>query len=62
MIVDERIITFINSLDTKNSEILEDIEREALADNVLKGAPYGKKTYARSGSRNCRRFLCVIDE
>ena len=23
MIVDERIITFINSLDTKNSEILE---------------------------------------
>ena len=53
MIVDERIITFINSLDTKNSEILEDIEREALADNVpiirremqsfLKGAPYGKK-------------------
>ena len=34
MIVDERIITFINSLDTKNSEILEDIEREALADNV----------------------------
>ena len=35
MIVDERIITFINSLDTKNSEILEDIEREALADNCL---------------------------
>ena len=33
MIVDERIITFINSLDTKNSEILEDIEREAHLDN-----------------------------
>lgn len=72
MIVDERIITFINSLDTKNSEILEDIEREALADNVpiirremqsfLKVLLIGKKTYARSGSRNCRRFLCVIDE
>lgn len=29
MIVDERIVTFINSLDTKNSEILETIEREA---------------------------------
>ena len=29
MIVDERIITFINSLDTKNSEILEQIETEA---------------------------------
>ncbi|WP_178007904.1 O-methyltransferase [Mediterraneibacter sp.] len=34
MIVDERIVTFINSLDTKNSEILEVIEREALDDNV----------------------------
>ena len=72
MIVDERIITFINSLDTKNSEILEDIEREALADNVpiirremqsfLKVLLMVKKTYARSRSRNCRRFLCVIDE
>ncbi|CUX21043.1 O-methyltransferase [Clostridium sp. C105KSO13] len=30
MIVDERITTFINSLDTENSEILEAIEREAL--------------------------------
>ncbi len=30
MIVDERITTFINSLDTENSEILEAIEQEAL--------------------------------
>ena len=30
MIIDERIITFINSMDRENSEILEDIEREAL--------------------------------
>ena len=30
MIVDERIRTFINSLDTQNSEILEVIEKEAL--------------------------------
>lgn len=30
MVVDERIITFINSLETENSEILEAIEREAL--------------------------------
>ena len=29
MIVDERIITFINSMDTENSEILEQIEKEA---------------------------------
>ena len=34
MIVDERIVTFINSMDTENSEILEKIEREALADDV----------------------------
>lgn len=30
MIVDERIVTFINSLETENSRILEAIEREAL--------------------------------
>ena len=30
MIVDERIVTFINSLETQNSEILETIEQEAL--------------------------------
>lgn len=30
MIVDERITTFINSMDTENSEILEAIEKEAL--------------------------------
>ncbi|HAX52931.1 O-methyltransferase [Muricomes intestini] len=34
MIVDERITTFINSLETENSEILEAIEREALDTNV----------------------------
>lgn len=34
MIVDDRIVTFINSLDTKNSEILEKIEKEARAADV----------------------------
>lgn len=34
MIVDERIVTFINSLDIKNSELLEKIEKEARADDV----------------------------
>ena len=34
MIVDERIVTFINSLDTANSRILEDIEKEALSADV----------------------------
>ena len=31
MIVDERIVTFINSLETENSEILEAVEQEALS-------------------------------
>ena len=31
MIVDERIVTFINSLDTRNNELLETIENEARA-------------------------------
>ncbi|MGO5051188.1 O-methyltransferase [Lachnospiraceae bacterium LCP25S3_G4] len=30
MIVDERMVTFINSLETENSEVLEAIEKEAL--------------------------------
>ncbi|MFI3172581.1 MAG: O-methyltransferase [Eubacteriales bacterium] len=30
MIVDERMITFINSMETENSQILEEIEQEAL--------------------------------
>ena len=34
MIVDERIVTFINSLDTRNSDLLEQIEKEALAAGV----------------------------
>ncbi len=34
MIVDERIITFINSLETENSKIIEEIEREALETHV----------------------------
>ena len=34
MIVDERIVTFINSMETGNSEILEQIEGEALGANV----------------------------
>ena len=29
MIVDERMVTFIHSLETENSEILETIEKEA---------------------------------
>lgn len=34
MIVDERLVTYLHSLEMENSEILETIEREALADRV----------------------------
>ena len=34
MIVDERIVTFINSMETENSEILEVIEKEAVEGRV----------------------------
>ena len=34
MIADERIVTFLNSLETENSEILEKIEQEALSAEV----------------------------
>ena len=34
MIVDERLVTYINSLDTGNTPILDEIEREALASFV----------------------------
>ena len=34
MIIDERMVTFINSFDCGDSEIVEEIERQALADGV----------------------------
>ncbi|MDD3402714.1 MAG: O-methyltransferase [Hespellia sp.] len=34
MIVDERIVTFINSLETENCKVLEEIETEAIANEV----------------------------
>ncbi|MBR6697251.1 MAG: O-methyltransferase [Lachnospiraceae bacterium] len=34
MIVNERIVAYINSIDTKKSDICEAIEKEAIADNV----------------------------
>ena len=34
MIVNERLASYINSLDTGNTEILDTIEREAVADHV----------------------------
>ena len=34
MILDERLLTYLNSLDSGNGELLDQIEREALADDV----------------------------
>lgn len=34
MIVDERLVTYINSLETGNTEILDEIEKEAIAGHV----------------------------
>ncbi len=34
MIVDERMVTYINSLDTGNGEFLDDLERRALAEEI----------------------------
>ena len=34
MIVDERLVAYINSIDTDNTQLLNQIEAEALADNV----------------------------
>lgn len=34
MIVDERIVDYIHSLETRNSDILETIEQEALKERV----------------------------
>ena len=71
MIVDERIVTFINSLETENSEILEAVEQEALSTYVPiirkemqfpESASDDTKTYVHPGSRDRSRFLCVIDE
>ena len=71
MIVDERIVTFINSLETEISEILEAVEQEALsicADHTKRNAEFPEsasddtKTYVHPGSRDRSRFLCVIDE
>ena len=34
MVVEERLVTYINSLETGNTEILDEIEREALRSDV----------------------------
>ena len=68
MIVDERIVDYIHSLETRNSDILETIEQEALKERVpiirkemqsflkvlllFKSASAFEKAKADSGDRN----------
>ena len=72
MIVDERMVTFIHSLETENSEILETIEKEALDTYVpiirkemqsfLKVLLQIKKADADIGGRNSSWIFRTFDE
>ena len=67
MIVDERMVTYIRSLEVPESAVIEAIEQEALRDRVpiirkemqsfLKVLLMIKKTDADSGSRSCGWFF-----
>ena len=64
MIVDERIVTFINSMETENSKILEAIESEALSTYVpiIRKEMQSFLKVLLTIQKPMRRFLCVIDE
>lgn len=51
MIVDERFITYINSLDSGNTELLNQIESEALATDV---------PIVRTETQNCLKLLLAV--
>ena len=67
MIVEERMRTYINSLDMGNTDFLESLEKEALSSGVpiirremqsfYKGASGCKKAGAYSGGGDSRRLL-----
>jgi len=51
MIVDERFVTYINSLDRGNTALLDDIEKEALATDV---------PVIRKETQNCLKMLLAL--
>ncbi len=51
MIVDERFVTYLNSLDQGNTELLNQIEQEALADNV---------PIIRKETQSCLKLLLTV--
>ena len=71
MIVDERLVTYINSLDRGNTPVLDEIEKEALRDFVpiirkemqsfFKAASCNAKTNAYSRGGNSGWFFCRFD-
>ena len=70
MIIDERMVTYINSLDTGHTPFLENLERTAKQDRVpiirremqsfLKVFLKMKQQRRNPGGRNCRRILCCF--
>ena len=58
MIVDERMVTFINSLDEGHTEFLEQLEKEAREDAVPEGSC---QTETDSGGGNCSWDFCSFD-
>jgi hypothetical protein len=68
MIVDERMVTFIHSLETENSEILETIEKEALDTYVpiirkeMQSFLKDQKADADIGGRNSSWIFRTFDE
>lgn len=71
MIVDERMVTFINSLDEGHTEFLEQLEKEAREDAVpivrremqsfLKFLMAAAQTETDSGGGNCSWVFCSFD-
>lgn len=70
MIVDERMVTFINSLDEGHTEFLEQLEKEAREDAVpivrrdaefLKVSDGGCQTEADPGSGNRGWIFCTFN-
>ena len=68
MIVEQRIRDYLHSLEPDQGDLLEEISRKAIRDEVpiikketgalLKTMVAAKRP---SGSRNCRRLFCFID-
>lgn len=70
MIVDERMVTYINSLDEGHTPFLEELERQARRDYVpiirremqsFKIPSGGSKTTEDSGSGNRSGIFCTAD-